>query len=1421
LKINHFCLYIYSSFSGYAMDRILKYPSLILFLLLLADLCFCQTPSFTFRHLTTKQGLSSNDVNVVFRDSRGFTWIGTKDGLNRFDGYSFRIFRHDPGNPASVSENDITCITEDEAGNLLIGTRFEGLNRVDFATEIFTCFNNDPFDPISISDNRINMIFRDSADIFWIGTMCGLNRFNALTGHFTHFMPFPDSLENPANQVLAIFKESHERYWIGTRHGLFHFNPDKKDFIQIPLHSPWRMKGFDENTILCIFQDSDGMIWIGTKWFLFTYSQERFNWVGPPILSTTDSTPNNFDVHTIIEHLSFGRKYLWMASNGGLDRYDMISRKFNHIMPLKNNPEGISNYALTSLHLDETGILWIGTRNSGVDILNLDGNQFTQIAQDSLLLETSASSFLMDSEGSLWVGITDEGLLQLDRDMNFKAFYKFRLAGQEPDLNCYIYNMFEDEKDNLWLADFHFIHQGFFLFDRKTGVLDSVHFILTPDHPSLPDGEHIYMHSFLQDHNGYTWFATSHGLFNNSTKKKLELISIPIYSGDSLIPVNVWDFLPDNRDNLWIATHDHGLYGIKNWSGISAGVSHFDQDRLIHLKFDGVIRSLFRDKSGQIWLGTSNELCWLDLDDTIIKPISDINNLLADNLIYHIGGDTVNNLWLHTKNGLIRFNPNDTGNSSSKLFKRSDGLPFDQFNERSFYQARDGRIFLGGVSGSPAGFLFFDPNAIKENHHIPTTFLTDFRVNQQSFEMDTNISVIKKIRLKYNQNFFSFEFAALDYVNPEDNLYAYYLEGLENDWIYCGRRRFASYTGVSPGTYTFRVKGSNNDGYWNEEGTSIHISILPPFWKTWWAYTLYVLLLAGGIVAWRQYDLKRQRLKHALEIEHIEARKLKELDSLKSRFFANISHEFRTPLTLILGPLQQLFLKTRDEQMRQDITIMQRNARRLQNLINQLLDLSRLESGKMELHAAEENIVSLVKSYVQQFESLARHKGIELVFSSEREDIPAQVDRDKVEKILYNLLGNAFKWTGEGGRIQSAVGSWQLAEGVENIANCQLPIANLPEQCIAITISDTGCGIPPDKLPHIFDRFYQADDSYTEGTGIGLALTKELVELHGGAITVESVVNQGSVFRVFLPVGKEFLRGERRKERGERRDKGIEQEEMIGVLTRNAEPSTRNTERETRNAEPLVLIVEDNADLRLYLRGILGKEYQILEAGSGRQGLAKALEYVPDLVLTDVMMPEMDGYELSRNLKTDERTSHIPVILLTARASRESRIEGLETGADDFVTKPFDAEELLVRIRNLIDQRKKLRERYIKDFEVIKAGSKEQPLSLDEKFLQKARSVVEKNLADPEYGVERFASDMAMSRVQLHRKLRALIDQPVTEFIRTIRLNYAVGLLRKKAGTISEIAYDAGFNNPTWFTISFKKKFGLSPSDYLEQLKKN
>jgi signal transduction histidine kinase/DNA-binding response OmpR family regulator len=606
------------------------------------------------------------------------------------------------------------------------------------------------------------------------------------------------------------------------------------------------------------------------------------------------------------------------------------------------------------------------------------------------------------------------------------------------------------------------------------------------------------------------------------------------------------------------------------------------------------------------------------------------------------------------------------------------------------------------------------------------------------------------------------------------------LEGLDDGWSYCGNRRFANYTGVPPGNYIFRVKGSNNDGYWNEEGTSILVSINPPPWKSWWAYTLYTLSFIILAIAWRRYDLKRHRLKQALELEQVEAEKLKELDGMKSRFFANISHEFRTPLTLILGPLDKLLTKTDDNECIQSLNVMQRNARRLQRLINQLLNLSKLEAGEMKLIAGERNIINLVRGYVHSFESLAKQKNIRLKFTSDDERTLIYVDNDKIEKILYNLLSNAFKFTPEGGEISVSVLTHPVKpiykEGTKGGVN--------------IIVADTGPGIPPDKVKHVFDRFYQANNGYSgdqEGTGIGLALTQELVKLHHGDIFVESKEGKGTTLvpEIQLPEHDQLQESDQAKD-------GMPEDD----------------------ARPLLLIVEDNDDLRSYIRSYLDDEYRIHEAVDGELGLQSAIKKVPDLIISDVMMPKMDGYQLCRKLKSDERTSHIPVIMLTAKAAREDKLEGLEIGADDFLTKPFDPAELQVRIKNLIEQRQNLREKYLRDFKLYPQAIEEEAVSMDEKFLQKAVEAVQDNISDSEFTVEVFGEKMAMSRMQLHRKITALTGHTANEFIRNLRLQKAAQLILKHTGDIAEIAYDTGFTTPSYFTECFRKYFGKSPTDY-------
>jgi signal transduction histidine kinase/DNA-binding response OmpR family regulator len=818
---------------------------------------------------------------------------------------------------------------------------------------------------------------------------------------------------------------------------------------------------------------------------------------------------------------------------------------------------------------------------------------------------------------------------------------------------------------------------------------------------------------------------------------------------------------------------------------------------------------MIEDEWGDIWFRSERALFKYEPDLDSIIPDENFNRNYLD-YNYAVTRDKNGIFWFVTETGLLQYNPSDTVNGGVRIIDYRNGIPFTHIERSTFFRDRQGYLYQGGSMTTFRGFFRFHPDSVRgPNKKLPPIVLTKFQVKNQDFPLDSNITYQKHIQLKYNQNFFSFNFSALNYIGPDINQFAYMLEGVDEDWVYCGNRRFANYTGIAPGSYVFRVKGSNNDGYWNEEGTRIQVRIFPPPWRTWWAYTLYGIALSALLLALRLYDLKRQRLKQALKVEQVEAEKLKELDGMKSRFFANISHEFRTPLTLILGPLEKLIGKTDDPDCVNDLGMMQRNARRLQRLINQLLNLSKLEAGEMKLIAGERNIVKLVRGYVHSFESLAKQKNVKLKFASDDEKTLVYVDNDKIEKILYNLLSNAFKFTPEGGEISVSV----LTHPVK-------PYYKEDEgNDVNIIIADTGPGIPPDKVKHVFDRFYQADNASSgdqEGTGIGLALTQELVKLHYGDITVESKEGKGTTFIITLPKGYEHLKPE---EIG-RKEQGTNDEKEVLKMDWGMELPTANCQLPTVEPEedkPILLIVEDNDDLRSYIRSYLDDDYSIHEAVDGEEGYKRAITKVPDLIISDVMMPKKDGYQLCREVKSDERTSHIPVILLTAKAAKEDKIEGLELGADDFLTKPFDPAELQVRIKNLIDQRQSLRQKYLKELNLQPQPDFQGIISVDEKFLRKAYQVVENHLDEADFNVDQFVDDMAMGQMQLYRKLKALLNLSALEFIRSIRLSHAARMIENKTGNIAQIAYAVGFNNPSYFAECFKKQFGLSPSEYAKK----
>jgi len=1380
-----------------------------------------QTEQYKFRHLTTENGLPSNYTWSVMQDSKGFMWFTTRAGLCRYDGYNVKVFQYDPVDTTSISDIFAkSTITEDSDGFIWVGT-INGLNKFDPITEKFTRYFHNPDDPHSISSNRIRYTYLDRQGVVWIGTEAnGLNSYNAATGNFDSFLPSPDF--KLSNRVKGIYEDSSGILWVGTGSGLYQFDRNTEDFLTIGLV---KAKGEKiANRFSTITEDNKGNIWYCAD-RIYKYDKSKNELIHFKKFSVESTgNPNPMYMNIFLEKHN-NKQTLWIARNG-LCKYDLSSGKLITIFNDPSERESFAGGNPRDLFMDPSGLLWIAT-TTGITFLDTRTGEMQSHPAFAKKFQMDAISFLKDSKGHFWIG-GNNGLIHYDENMKLVHWYKSMKNNEnETSFKGVVRKILEDSENNIWIISHR---DGVYLLDREKNK-----FLRCKLLRYGKDVRQDNLNDIYEDSQGTIWVGTG-GLFK---RMKGSLQPTTFYldtSNRSTRNYTHTRIAEDQSGNLWISS----LAGVL----LRQPASYRGTDTFFEYRYDpnnpnslsnSHVWCVYVDDSGEVWVGTNHGLNrYVSEKDCFKRYLMDTES--GAGFIYDIVRDRKGYLWMTTEKGLIGYDPLYKDTSTNEKNKVKQYLKFNQIFKSQLYKDHSGIIYVGSRLGSGNGYYSFHPEDISENNFIPPIVITSFTIRNEVVELDTAITSKQNLTLKHNENYFSFEFAALDYTNPSQNQYAYILDGLDDDWVYSGNRRYAYYTKVPPGNYVFRVKGSNNDGYWNEAGTSINITILPPLWKTWWAYLLYLLFVISILIIVIRFYLRRQRLLHKLEMEQIQTEKLEELDSMKSRFFANISHEFRTPLTLILGPVAKHLPVVKDSALKQDLNIVQRNALRLQRLINQILNLSKIESGKMKLQVREQNIVSLVNGYVQSFESLAKQKKIDLTFKLDEKNIQLFVDKDKVEKILYNLLSNAFKFTGEDGRIEVSVGSSQSSVHSRQSAvieksksdkltsGFRLPTSGLPGPWVSLSISDTGRGIPPEKLDHIFDRFYQADDSYTrdqEGTGIGLALTKELVKLHYGEIHVESYVGKGSTFTVFLHAGKEhFKPGEIIVEaKAEIQIEDIP-EQYTELLT-HTENSIKETS-ESDDSKPILLIVEDNADLLSYIRDYMDKFYFVLEARDGEEGLREAIKHIPDLVLSDVMMPKMDGFEFCQKLKSDERTSHIPVILLTARASSESKIEGLETGADDYLSKPFDPTELQVRIKNLILQRQKLREKFAGDFwkenKLPVLQSTASGLNqIDKKFLQKALNVVNLHLPDTDFNVVEFGQEMAMSRQQMHRKFRALVNQSATEFIRTIRLKKAAELLTQKSGTVSEIAYDVGFNTLSYFTKSFQQHFGVTPSEYAEK----
>ncbi|UCF64395.1 MAG: response regulator [bacterium] len=931
-------------------------------------------------------------------------------------------------------------------------------------------------------------------------------------------------------------------------------------------------------------------------------------------------------------------------------------------------------------------------------------------------------------------------------------------------------------------------------------------------------GLHGSVFVVLQDSRGFMWFGTTDGLIRYDGNKFRVFKHNP--DDETSISNNFVITLHEDKSGmLWIGTEGGGLN--KYDKATDRFTRYIHKSNEPNSLSNNTVTTILEDESGSLWLGTyGGGLNKFDPNSQQFLRFIDQQDLL-NNVIFDIVQDNNHNLWLNTGKGLSKFN------TKTKIFRdysETDKRQDYEFQEKANLE----RGKKGKISQKTNKFISFPPDSINDNIRIPSVVITDFQLFNKSvpvgLDTSTGRSILHKtitetdeIELTYKDYIITFEFAALDFQFPEKNKFAYMLEGFDRGWTYTdASRRSATYTNLDPGEYTFWVKGSNSDGIWNETGTSLKIIVTPPWWETWQIYLLYLIVVLSVLYGLRRYELNREMWKNQSKLDEVKLKERAEIDQMKSRFFANISHEFRTPLTLILGPLEKIKANISSREIQKQMILIQKNASRLLILVNQLLDLSKLDAGKLTLNASPGNIVLFVKGIVMFFKSLADQKDISLKVVTSNSDIQIYFDRDKMAKILNNLLSNALKFTSEGGKIT-------------------VHITHAERNFVEIKIRDTGIGILKDELPRLFNRFYQVDSIKAKehkGTGIGLALSKELVELHQGSISVRSqkedpdhVGTGWTEFTIKLPGGKDHLKAE------EIDPKQAVKEDMASAEEEDFTPWPEfsilesNELSEINDAEPgelglnveedktLILVVEDHTDLRQYIKDSLGNNFIIKEAPNGEQGVREARRLIPDIIISDIMMPKMDGNELTRILKQDEKTSHIPIILLTAKFEHESKLESLEIGADDYITKPFDHKELQLKMKNLIDMRKKFQKKYGRG-DYIPRKEPRGLNNLEEKFMARVIEIIENHISEEDFNIEQFAEEMYMSRMQLHRKLRALTGKSASLYVRSFRLLRSRKMIEDGMGNISEIAYSVGFSSPAYFTRCFKKEFGVPPSEF-------
>jgi signal transduction histidine kinase/ligand-binding sensor domain-containing protein/DNA-binding response OmpR family regulator len=1381
----------------------------LLFIVTLTINCYnssAQNNKYQFSHLDVNDGLSHNQVNCIYKDSKGFMWFGTMSGLNRYDGYTFKVFKHDTDDINSINDDYVVSISEGPEDKLWVVTR-HGLSIYDPATEQFNNNTSAIFKSLKLPDTVISHLKKDSRGNFWfIYGSSGAYRYNPAnkkTYRYTHGAGLLPSLY--ANYITDLNEDSKGNMW-------FVYNTGYLEKLDVKLNKITYRSGVLRKAVngkirfYSFIIDRDNDMWfyvtgVDLGVYYFDPAKNSYKYIAK---ETTGVSLKSNIINNIVEA---DDGLIWIATDhGGINVLDKPEFKITYLLNREDDTKSLRQNSVI-LYRDNSGIMWAGTFKEGVSYYHKNIIRFPlyrHFASDPYSLSfEDVDKFTEDGYGNLWIGTNGGGLIYFNRKTGKYTRYKHDPTNSNSLSNDIIVSLCIDHEHKLWIGTYF---GGLDCFDGKIFNHYRHNDKITS---SLPDDR---VWSLMEDSSNRLWVGTFAG-------------GVSVFDRDKKV-----FYQPFNQNQLW-SSYVSSIFEDKDkniWIGGYAGVAVLmkTSGKVIHLIQKGNepnslignnVNSITQDSRGLIWIGARVGLSIYNLKTKRFTNLLKANGL-PDNLVLNILEDNSRGMWLSTANGLchIILKPAAIGyRFQFKNFDESDGLQAREFNVNAALKTTKGELIFGGGHG----FNIFDPLKIQPNVIKPQLILTDFQLFSQSVSANQEvnghiilskvISATNSITLYHSENVFTIEFAALNFFNPGKVKYQYTLEGFDKGWFTASNaHRKATYTNLDAGDYVFKVRACNSDGVWGTNYATLNIKIMPPYWKSALAYVIYVLTLAGILFLIRRRGIQKIRREFALEQEKKEMKlmierekqeveRVHEIDRLKIKFLTNVSHEFRTPLSLIMAPVDKMLNNTTDPGQKQQLNMVRKNARRLLNLVNQLLDFRKMEVNELKLNSRPGDIVKFIKEISMAFTDIADEKRIGFVFDTDVESLYTTFDHDKIERIMFNLLSNAFKFTHAGGHVSV-------------LLNLIAERSAYQFKFMEIKVIDTGIGISKDKQELIFERFFQnshPDSILNQGSGIGLAITKEFVTMHQGEILVESEPEHGSCFVVHLPLPI-----------GVEGDDNIEMPADDWQLKETV-PVITHIKGTSKGKKQTLLLVEDNDDFRFYLKDNLKDMYYVIEAANGKEGWQKALAQHPDIIVSDISMPEMNGKDLCHKIKNDSRTSHIPIILLTALIGEEEELKSLEIGANDYITKPFNFEILISKIKNLLKLQATFKKTYTRQLNV----QVNEPVipSGDEKFVKDIVEYISQNMLVASLSVNELSRHVGMNRNTLYKKLLMFTGKSPVEYIRFLRLKKAAHLLEHSQMNIAEVAYKVGFNTPQYFARSFKEEFDILPSEFVLQKRKH